>query len=1019
MKLFKLLIIPLLLTFGYLIFLSLPYFSSKINRFDSLGMLSVIEEKQINIQKTLSPQRTTDQFDNHLLKGEKLMGQLTASENNFGILLFRFNQLASKVSDRVIFKIKEKGKDSWYYENIYKANQFQNNEYFAFGFPSIQNSKNNEYFLEIESLAGVNTNGVMISSRKSQVALVYKYSLHDLINANTLFSFLSKKVVYATNNINFLQNWNLIFIFILSLLLTFFLQNKKVTASYIIRFFIYLKKIHRKILKIMKSNYISFYTSSNIFSSFLILRINLKKKIYNFHIKNKFVLLFFIVLVFIAYWQLLYSYFEADEWYAFTLTLPLTSDPLGFLKILVKSTVDAKVHIVPISIELFFLNTLFFGTNFVPYAFISVFLHSINSFLVFFFMRLLMPRKLIFAFLGGIFFALAPTPMHAVTWAATYQTSVLPVTLSLLSIIFLKFAFLKEKKKFIWMSIIFLFLALLTKEIAFFLFITLPVMVIFEKRVFPLKFLGKVFAISLIVYLIFRFIIPNLDTLSGKIVGIIADKNISKSYTQPINPVDTGTIVSRDLSIYKNLPAEVISRVIIFPVRMVGTVFVSRPTVFSIVGFITPIAYPSSSEGNPGQLGFLYGSGNFVVIYIISIAILIYSFNLFLKFKRERQLNELQALMIGYSIVIVSALLLVLIIFTFPRWGTDFYFDSRYYYPASIGAAIIFPFLLFGLGEVISRLFRIKNISFVVLGIFIIWLINNMYVFNITKSQFINRYGADRKEIVSQLKDYIPILKQKTVFYMETDGLSAFGPSLPFYTSVPQALTVEYYDKNHLPDSFFNKTLFDGKPQGYSYMQGRGLGYYTSKKDLAEAFLQKKFELSDIHAFYYKSLEGKLLDKTLEVRKEMQDYLSKTDILDWKKFNDTSSGIKFLYPASTKIEELRTADASTIKSLLLKDPQFNAEISFVNVSPTFNIVDSISFLNQKNGTPLTLQDISEKNVYFDKYHFNKLTATNENQPRYFMSLNGILLYIKAENSSLEGIKLVERILGSLEIIDEK
>ena len=40
-----------LLTVGYLIIISYPYFFSKINRFYSLGFLSAVEEKHENIEK--------------------------------------------------------------------------------------------------------------------------------------------------------------------------------------------------------------------------------------------------------------------------------------------------------------------------------------------------------------------------------------------------------------------------------------------------------------------------------------------------------------------------------------------------------------------------------------------------------------------------------------------------------------------------------------------------------------------------------------------------------------------------------------------------------------------------------------------------------------------------------------------------------------------------------------------------------------------------------------------------------
>ena len=151
----------------------------------------------------------------------------------------------------------------------------------------------------------------------------------------------------------------------------------------------------------------------------------------------------------------------------------------------------------------------------------------------------------------------------------------------------------------------------------------------------------------------------------------------------------------------------------------------------------------------------------------------------------------------------------------------------------------------------------------------------------------------------------------------------------------------------------------------------------------------------------------------------MDDYIKKTDIADWKRFSDLSSKIKFLYPQSTKIEELKSSDANIIKSLLLKNPQFNAEIFVINVTAAFNMHDSIQFLTRRDGTPLTLKNVTEKDVFFDKYHSNKATATDGDNPSYFMRFNDILVFVKTENASLDGLKLIERTLGSLEIIDEK
>jgi len=269
-KLLKLLIIPLFLTLGYCILLAYPYFFSKISRYDSLGFLSAVEEKSVNLTKSLSKERQTDRLDNHLLKGEKISGKIKASENNFGILLFRFAKLSGKVSDTVFFRIKKEGEGKWYYEHVYKADQFQDNQYFTFGFPNITDAKNNVYFFEIESLAGTYKNGIGVSPNEPIIALVYKYSKNDLKDHKILFSLIGKKFVYALSNMNFLQNWQLLATFILPLLLIFFINKKKIRFMDTVRFLPKLKKTHRKVLKAiineMKSNYLSLEKKTVIFS---------------------------------------------------------------------------------------------------------------------------------------------------------------------------------------------------------------------------------------------------------------------------------------------------------------------------------------------------------------------------------------------------------------------------------------------------------------------------------------------------------------------------------------------------------------------------------------------------------------------------------------------------------------------------------------------------------------------------------------------------------------------------------
>jgi len=251
LKYLKLLIFPFVLTFVYFFLFSLPYFFSKINYYDFLGPLSVIEESPLHVEKTPGSLEDTDRLDRHLLQGDTISINLKASENNFGIILFRFAKLSGKVTDSVTFSIKQKGATQWYYTHAYKANQFQPDQYFTFGFPPFIDSKNHFYTVAITSLYGTYTNGIGVSKKTPDVALVYKYSRSDLKHLPTLFSFVTKKFLYIIHNINFFQDWEIIGIFIVSFVIVMYMKDKDITMLQVMKF--------SKENLIKKKTYITFF----------------------------------------------------------------------------------------------------------------------------------------------------------------------------------------------------------------------------------------------------------------------------------------------------------------------------------------------------------------------------------------------------------------------------------------------------------------------------------------------------------------------------------------------------------------------------------------------------------------------------------------------------------------------------------------------------------------------------------------------------------------------------------------
>lgn len=240
-KILKLLIIPLVIT---AIYFALQAFLLLSN----FGVFSIVEEVAPDF-------KTTNQQDVHLLKDQKAAGTFKASENNLGILLIRVVKFG-KGSDTVLFRIKKEGEEKWYYENKYWAEQFQNNQYFPFGFPLIANSKNNVYFFEIESLEGKYQNGIGVLKEKKAAAM-YKYSVGELKNFDALSSFTSKKILYSLKKVSY---WQLLATFVLFFLLVLFMEKKKVTSTKTIRFLLLIKNDPKQALRIIihsiKSNYL-------------------------------------------------------------------------------------------------------------------------------------------------------------------------------------------------------------------------------------------------------------------------------------------------------------------------------------------------------------------------------------------------------------------------------------------------------------------------------------------------------------------------------------------------------------------------------------------------------------------------------------------------------------------------------------------------------------------------------------------------------------------------------------------
>lgn len=176
--------------------------------------------------------------DKKILKGDKINGSVNASENNFGILVIRFNPSTAvpyKDEDRLLFRLKEKGSDRWLVENSYKSGLINEVPFFPFGFPKMKNSKGKTYQFQIESLKGNNLNALSLSSENPVIESQYQFSKSVIFNDIGSFeNFMAMKLsnfLADTNSILLSFPYFLPFIIYVFLL---FLQKSSPSIFYVV-----------------------------------------------------------------------------------------------------------------------------------------------------------------------------------------------------------------------------------------------------------------------------------------------------------------------------------------------------------------------------------------------------------------------------------------------------------------------------------------------------------------------------------------------------------------------------------------------------------------------------------------------------------------------------------------------------------------------------------------------------------------------------------------------------------------
>lgn len=645
---------------------------------------------------------------------------------------------------------------------------------------------------------------------------------------------------------------------------------------------------------------------------------------------------FFGFIISIFYIRSLAGYFQGDEWYYFTQLLPYTKVWYGPFAVLFNSVVDAQkvsggAHYTPISFLLYYLNILFFRFNFWPYALCALIVHIANTLLVFIFIRQLFPKKTIIALLGSIFIACSYIHFQAVVWVMTYIWTGLAVTFFLLSIIYLNIYLKGLKQKYLVISALSLLCALLTKESTVVLFVLIPLVVFLERGFFLKKVIVFSYGLVAFVYFVFRFVAPPM----------LAKMYPPTASVTEIHKLDLGLTLFRMAT---------------YPLKMIVEVFIPDKFILPITEFITPLAYPvygaEKTERGTNYLAFVQGAGSDMVIYVLSVVVLfILGIALYCAISKKRKESR-NAIILGFAIIVFTAIPLVSIATYSPGWGYVTFIDSRHIYLASVGGAILFGMGTYALAQFLSQLS--KRAVFVSVYSFLLiivgaWLVTNFILLQ-KEFTFLNTMAMQRKKIIDYLQLSLPeINKEQTILIKSDTGYYGFPPIPPFQNNFGQVITSIYYDKDMLPrefmqSDFLTKNSLNG--EGYVAFHNKGFGYFLQEKPLIQAVLDKKIDPKHVYAFSWEGKNNEIINYTSVFQESLRAKLKyDSQYASWKKITIAKYKLSFRIPPNHRIEKLTSQDENV---------EYRAGIYDQNGIQNYEIL-----LHNKTFNKGTFEDVSE------------------------------------------------------------
>lgn len=543
---------------------------------------------------------------------------------------------------------------------------------------------------------------------------------------------------------------------------------------------------------------------------------------------KKYPIIAVLIVVSVSYLRVLGGFFQQDEWLSFAYRMVAVEG--GFIGLIKDAFAPSVGHFQPLNSLL--INILFslFKVNYLPYAFVSIFLHLVNVYLVYNLSKYFFRSKKAGAIISLIF-GVAPSIYQATSWVLADLGVHLSTLFAILTITeFMKFSRLHSYLQFNRV-LLYLVLSLLFKEISIGIFALIFIAIFASKSIRDKrKYLTRLIIVFL-VYVALRVAMIFIPSSYSR-DKLVTESQYSSALiynlaTLPVKGLTQAVLPPRLLVNEAYLAAQYLSRdVTAEPNTPDYDVFVQKK-VLEVVTF-----------------------ANFFIIGILSLMALTKTKNTALK----------MSIIWGLAFILFNSPVFAM---TPERSGRIFILDSRNLYLLSVAASFV-------VYSTLSLLIK-RNFLFFI-GIFIVSLLN---IYGLDRElKEIEGSGKIRREVLDMVYNLYPVLPPRIVFYTESDtsyyGLPENEKILPFQSGLGQTLLVWYGKSEKFSTDFYsNRFLWEITDQGYQESGGRGFGYFRDINLLKDAIREYNLPESSIIAFRWISEEERLIDVTGEVREEI------------------------------------------------------------------------------------------------------------------------------------------------------